>query len=124
MASTGGIEEALARYLAACESRDLDAILACFADAAEIEDPTRRGIRGRAQIRGYFAGLYDDLASLSLRTGPLYLCHEKAACQWRGLAVRRDGREIAYEGIDVFAFDGAMKIVRLSAFWDPKDFTA
>lgn len=117
------MEQALSRYLAACESRDVAAIAACFSENAEIEDPTRRGITGREQIRAYFAELYDDLTSLSLETGPVYRCHDKAACQWRGTADRQDGIRIAYEGIDVFEFDRELRIRRMSAYWDPKDFT-
>lgn len=115
-------EALLTRYLAACESRDLDAIGACFARHAVVQDPTSPRTRGRRQIRAYFAALYDDLADLSLQTSPLYWQGDAIACHWQGVARRTTGEVITYEGVDVFHFSRAPLIARLQAFWDPKDF--
>jgi len=114
---------ALNRYLAACESRNVDAIAECFAENAIVEDPTSDRIVGLDSIRGYFRSLYDGLASLTLSTDGLYWRGNGAACLWRGHAVRDDGTVINYEGIDVLVLDKNLKITQMSAYWDPKEFT-
>ncbi len=116
-------EALLTRYLAACQTLDLDIITACFAPRAVVMDPTSPGARGRAQIRTYFGALYNDLANLRLVTSPLYWQGAEIACQWKGVAQRKDGLVIEYEGIDVFRLTKAPLIIRMQAFWDPKDFT-
>ena len=115
-------EDLLTRYLAACEALDLDIITSCFAPRAVIIDPTSPHARGRLQIGAYFKALYDDLASLRLTTSPLYWQGAEIACRWQGVAERKDGKVIKYEGVDVFRLTEAPLISRMQAFWDPKDF--
>jgi ketosteroid isomerase-like protein len=115
-------EALLSRYLAACQTLDLDIINACFAPRAVIIDPTSPTVRGRAQIRSYFGALYDDLAALRLTTSPLYWQGDEIACRWHGVAQRKDGKVIEYEGVDVFRLTTVPLISRMQAFWDPKDF--
>jgi len=122
MVDRSAAEALLTRYLAACETRDLDIIVACFAPRAVVIDPTSPRALGRAQIRTYFGALYDDLAALRLTTSPLYWQGDEIACRWQGVADRKDGRVIEYEGIDIFRLTGAPLISRMQAFWDPKDF--
>ncbi len=114
--------ELLQRYLRACESRDVARIANCFASDAVIEDPLNTCIQGRAEIEAYFHSLYDDLVALELTTSPIYWCRNTAACRWEGCAKRRDGTAITYEGVDVFVIDDTLRIARMSAYWDPKDF--
>ncbi len=118
----GKVEALLVTYLQACESRDVAAITACFAGRAVVVDPTAPQARGRNAIGRYFAALYDDLAELRLVTSPLYWQGETVACRWEGRARRRNGEDVAYEGIDMFDFTSEPLISRMRAFWDPKDF--
>ena len=115
-------EALLTRYLAACQTLDLDRIASCFAPHAVVIDPTSPRIRGRTQIKRYFRSLYDDLAALRLMTSPLYWQGAEIACRWQGVAQRKDGSVIEYEGVDVFRLSDAPLISRMQAFWDPKDF--
>jgi ketosteroid isomerase-like protein len=115
-------ESLLTRYLAACQTLDLDIIVACFAPRAVVIDPTSPIVRGRAQVKRYFASIYDDLAALRLTTSPLYWQGDEIACRWQGVAQRKDGKVIEYEGVDVFRLTSVPLISRMQAFWDPKDF--
>lgn len=115
-------EALLARYLAACETLDLDIITSCFAPRAIVIDPTSPRARGRKQISTYFGSLYDELASLRLTASPLYWQGAEIACRWQGVAQRKDGGVIEYEGVDVFRLNDVPLISRMQAFWDPKDF--
>lgn len=116
------VEALLARYIAACESRDLGAITACFAPRAVVMDPTAPVVRGRRAIGRYFAALYDDLEELRLAASPLYWQGASVACRWEGWAMRRGGEKVEYEGIDLFDLSPEPLIARMRAFWDPKDF--
>lgn len=115
-------EALLARYLAACESRDVAVIVQCFAPRAAVIDPTSLRAFGRRQIGTYFGALYDDLAELKLTTSPLYWQGNEIACHWQGVARRKTGEVIRYHGVDVFRLTPAPLIARMQAFWDPKDF--
>jgi ketosteroid isomerase-like protein len=115
-------ESLLTRYLAACQTLDLDIIVACFAPRAVVIDPTSPIVRGRAQVKQYFGAIYDDLSALRLTTSPLYWQGDEIACRWQGVAQRKDGKVIEYEGVDVFRLTSAPLISRMQAFWDPKDF--
>ena len=115
-------EALLTRYLAACETLDLDIISRCFSPRAVVIDPTSPHARGRLQIRAYFGAIYDELASLRLTTSPLYWQGAEIACRWQGVARRKDGKVIEYEGVDVFRLNDVPLISRMQAFWDPKDF--
>jgi ketosteroid isomerase-like protein len=115
-------EALLGRYLAACEARDVAAIVACFSPRAVVMDPTSPRAFGRGQIAAYFAALYDDLVALKLETSPLYWQADAVACHWQGLAQRQTGATLRYAGIDVFHLDRKPLIRRMQAFWDPKDF--
>jgi len=112
----------LGLYTAACQARDVPAIVRCFAPSAVVMDPTSPRARGRKQIGTYFRALYDDLDDLKLKCSPLYWQAEAIACQWRGEARRKTGEMIIYEGIDVFRLAAGPLIARMQAFWDPKDF--
>ena len=116
-------ETLLNAYLAACEARDVAAIVRCFAPRAVVMDPTSPRALGRKQIGVYFRALYDDLDDLELQCSPLYWQADAIACHWRGTARRKTGEMIAYEGIDVFHLSEGPLIARMQAFWDPKDFT-
>jgi len=115
-------EVLLSRYIAACQCLELDAIVGCFAPRAVVIDPTAPRICGRGPIKAYFRLLYQDLGSLRLTTSPLYWQGAEIACRWQGIARRKDGEVIAYEGIDVFRLGPGPLISRMQAFWDPKDF--
>lgn len=117
-------EALLTRYLAACETLDLATITSCFAPRAIVIDPTSPRARGRKQISAYFGSLYDELASLRLTTSPLYWQGAEIACRWQGVAQRKDGRVIEYEGVDVFSLNEVPLISRMQAFWDPRDFVS
>ena len=112
----------LDRYMRACETRETERIVECFAADAVIEDPLRESVRGREEIGEYFDSIYADLGDLKLEVSHLYWCRNAAACRWIGHATRRDGTRITYEGIDVLVIDEGLKIARMSAYWDPKDF--
>ena len=115
-------EALLNRYIAVCQTLDLDGIACCFAPRAVVIDPTSPRICGRGQIKTYFRSLYEDLASLRLTTSPLYWQGAEIACRWQGVAQRKNGQVIEYEGVDVFSLNRAPLISRMQAFWDPKDF--
>ncbi len=122
MTDRAAVEALLARYIAACESRDVGVITACFAPRAVVIDPTAPMVRGRRAIGRYFATLYDDLAELRLIASRPYWQGASVACRWEGRARRRSGERVEYEGIDLFDVTTEPLIARMRAFWDPKDF--
>jgi hypothetical protein len=87
-------ESLLTRYLAACQTLDLDIIVACFAPRAVVIDPTSPIVRGRAQVKRYFASIYDDLAALRLTTSPLYWRRDRLPLAGGGPAQGRQGDRV------------------------------
>ena len=110
----------LNRYLSACEARDPSTISACFAPNARICDPTGE-FYGIDSVREYFETIYMDLAKLVFETRSVFWCNSSCAVEWEGKAIRRDGTNLTYQGIDVFTFNEETQIVLLWAFWTPLD---
>jgi steroid delta-isomerase len=113
----------LERYLSACERLDPEAILACFAPDARLEDPTGAAV-GTTAIRDYFARIYGPLTDLKFETTPAYWCGTCCAIHWQGRASHRNGTISHYSGIDVFVLDAQGLIRELRAFWEPAELGA
>ena len=117
-----GIDSLLARYISACEALDIDKIVECFDKDAIVSDPICATIKGRKAIAQYFQGLYEGLSSLKLCVGPAFYNGSDVACYWSGGAVRADGQEFQYQGIDVFKTTALPAISQMVAYWDPSAF--
>jgi steroid delta-isomerase len=111
-----GIPELLARYVERVSANDVDGIVALYAPEAEIEIPVGGGVhRGIPAIRAYYAG--NELAQKLEVAGPICAAGREGAATLRA-SIRRDGRMLELDVIDVVEVDDRGRIRRLRAFFD------
>jgi ketosteroid isomerase-like protein len=120
MESEDRIRAAIFRYYAAVSRLDVETWLACFAADAVSRDPiTAAPARTAAERRAVFAGLAALLDRFAIVAERVYPAGRHAAVQFRARGRGHNGRAVAFEGVETFAFDGAGRIVELAAYWDP-----
>lgn len=115
-------EAAVAAYFEATQSMSVEQWVSRFAEDAEVEDPIGAPIltskesiqaQGEQFIGGFKeVGLYPDFVQVS---------GSRASAKWTGRGVTKDGRQVRFEGINVweFAQDGCVK--KLIGYWNPSD---
>ncbi len=120
MPSEESMKRALQAYVDGLNARDADAVIALFADEAEIEDPVGTAVKRGSEIEAWFRGAVRAEAQLEL-VAPIRASHGKsAAMAFTVTSVRRDGRYLT-NSLDVAHFDERGKIVRLEGYWGPQD---
>jgi steroid delta-isomerase len=103
-----------AKYLQALAAKDLDGILALYADDATVEDPVGTDLHvGIDAIREFYKGAvaFDLEAEL---TGQVRLAGNEAAFPFM---VKNISGGLAMHIIDVFKFNDEGKVVSMRAFW-------
>jgi steroid Delta-isomerase len=112
------VERAIRQYAAAWGARDREGWLATFAEHATQEDPVGSGVRrGRDEIGRFWDRAVAVYPSLEILPRDIFVNGREAAMEWTIRAASADG-PITFDGVDVFAFDDAARIVSVRAFWE------
>ena len=114
------MHETLNRYFRAIRELDREAFVGCFAEChVEHHDPVGAAARhSRAEIGEFFDGLGALFASVELTPDKVYPGGDSLALTWTGQGRGQNGRDVRFEGIDVFQFNADGFIVALHAYWD------
>lgn len=111
------------RYVAALNARDLDAIMALYADDAVVEDPVGSTPKcGAADIRAFYAGSVALELEVELE-GAVRAVQNEAAFAFR-VSFPVSGRRMAVRPIDVMRFNDQGRIVHMRAFFGPENITS
>ena len=106
------------RYVAALNARDLNAIMALYADDAVVEDPVGTPLKcGAAEIRAFYAGSVALELEVELE-GPVRAVQNEAAFAFR-VSFPMKGQRMTVRPIDVMRFNDAGHIVHMRAFFGP-----
>jgi quercetin dioxygenase-like cupin family protein len=105
------------RLMAAFNSRDLDALMACMsADCAfhSAAGPEAEGTvhRGQAAVRAAYATIFEAFPQAAWTEGAHVVAGETGLSTWRFLGTARDGAAVDVRGCDVFAFEGDLIAVK------------
>jgi steroid delta-isomerase len=104
------------RYVAAVNGKDLDGILALYADDAEVHDPVgKRTISGKAALREFYAGVITR-AQLEI-VGPIRGSYSNAIAA--NVIARIPGFEVGV--ITITNFNERGLVQTYSAYWGPTD---
>ena len=115
----------VAQYFAAWSAMDPEKWVSCFAGDAMSHDPYgATPMRGRTALREFFGRITGAMQEITLSGAPVFTAKDRAAVQFKGQGVGKNGRVVAIEGIDVFEFNGEGKIQTLWAYWDPAEVLA
>jgi ketosteroid isomerase-like protein len=119
MVSPESIAAVIARYYAAVRTKDVEAWVALFAADGSAVDPigtpTHQGHDG---LRAFLSGVLQGFESLGLAENAVFIVPDGAAVKWTGVGRGKNGRDVAFEGIDVFVFDGEARIKSIAGYWD------
>jgi steroid delta-isomerase len=118
--SPSTVKKVVMAYFAATRAMDLEAWLATFAEDVVSYDPVgtppATGHRGLRQFWEMVGGAFE---TFGLTEEAIFVAGNGAAVKWRGNGVGKNGREVTFEGIDVFEVNGQGKIQKMYGYWDP-----
>jgi steroid delta-isomerase len=120
LASHEQIQETIAAYFAATRAMDKEAWLNTFAEDGASHDPVGAPPLDTAEKRGaFFDGIVGAFERVGLQENQIFVSGHGAAVKWTGTGVGKNGREVTFEGIDVFEMNAEGKIQTLWAYWNP-----
>jgi steroid delta-isomerase len=114
------IQAVVTRYFAATRRIDPDAWVACFAeDATSYEPAVPVPLQGHAALRQLFLGVVGAFRKLGVTEDHVFVSGNRAAVKFTGCGIGKNGREVVFEGIDVFEVNESGKIEIMWGYWDP-----
>ena len=112
------MEAAVHTYVRALNEGDLDAIVALYAEDAEVEDPVGSvPKRGLEEIRAFYA-VSTQLKLVVALEGKVRAVGNEAAFAF-SVTFDAQGRSTTIRPIDMFRFDGSGRITQMRAFFGP-----
>ncbi len=119
------ISRAVRAYFLAIRAMDADAFANTFAENGTTFDPvgTPR-ITGRDGLREFFQSICKNFKSVSLTEDSVFVAGNGAAVKWTGRGTSVTGKEVNFEGIDVFEVGEDGKIQTIHAYWNPAEMIA
>ncbi len=70
-------------------------------------------------MRQYFQQITSEFERVGLSEDFVSIAENQAAVKWTGHGVGKNGREVTFEGIDLFEMSDDGKIQTMWAYWDP-----
>jgi steroid Delta-isomerase len=118
MPDRDAIVKTISTYAAAWAARDREGWLDTFAELATQEDPVGEGTRrGRDEIGEFWDRAMSAYESLEIVPRDIFVAGQEAAMEWTINAATPEGT-ITFNGVDVFTFDEAARIVSVRAYWE------
>lgn len=113
--------ELLAAIGQAFNSRDVDRIVAFFAEDAVFymasgPEPVGRTVAGKAAIRQVLADRFRVIPDMHWAIENEYVCGDRAVSVWRVTGTGADGLRLDCQGCDLYEFRGD-KIHRKDTYW-------
>ena len=111
--------DVVANFYATLRSNDVEAWLTNFSENAIAFDPVGTPpLEGHTGLRKFMSGVLEQFETFGLTEDDIFLVPPAAAVKWTGRGRGKNGRQIEFQGIDVFEFDDDGKILSLKAYWD------
>jgi ketosteroid isomerase-like protein len=120
-ASTAVTPELMRAISAAFNSRDVERIVAFFADDATFylargPEPVGRTLQGKAAIRQALADRFKQIPDMRWEHKEYVIAGDRALSVWTVKGKGADGEALDYQGCDIYTFrDG--KIVAKDTYW-------
>jgi len=119
------ISRAVRAYFLAIRAMDADGFANTFAEDGTTYDPVgTSGITGREAIREFLQSICANFKSVGLTEDCVFVAGNGAAVKWTGKGTSTNGREVRFEGVDVFEVNEDGKIQTVRAYWNPAEMIA
>jgi steroid Delta-isomerase len=106
-------------YFAALRANDVDAWVSLFAADATARDPVGTPPhRSHDGLRDVLSGVLRQFESFGLTEEEVFCVPGGAAVRWSGSGRGKNGKNVAFRGIDVITIDGEGRITSLDAYCD------
>jgi len=116
------ISRAVRAYFLAIRAMDAEAFANTFAEDGTTFDPVGTpGITGRDAIREFLTSICKNFKSVGLTEEFVFVAGNGAAVKWIGKGTSASGKEVKFEGIDVFEINEDGKIQTVHAYWNPAE---
>ncbi len=123
--SSDKISRAVRVYFLAIRAMDADAFANTFAEDGTTRDPMGTpSITGRDGIREFLSSICKNFKSVGLTEESIFVAGNGAAVKWTGKGTSANGKEVRFEGIDVFEVNQDGKIQNVWAYWNPAEMIA
>lgn len=116
------VSNAVRAYFAALRAMDEKAWVDTFAADAITYDPVGAPpTKGHEKLAEFFQTITAAFKEVGLTEDEVFIAGNGAAVKWTGRGISKQGREVKFEGIDVFDVNEAGKIQTLHAYWNPAE---
>ena len=123
--SADKISRAVRGYFLAIRAMDADAFANSFAEDGTTYDPVGTpGITGRVAIREFLESICKNFKTVGLTEDAIFVAGNGAAVKWTGHGTSSSGKEVKFEGVDVFEVNPDGKIQTVRAYWNPAEMIA
>ncbi len=111
------MRELIARYDAAWNDQDVDAIASMHTDDMVFHNHTSgdAAVEGAPAVRTHIAAIFERWPDMRFEGRRLYVADDFAVSEWTARATAPDGRKLEWDGVDVFPFRGG-KIARKDVY--------
>ncbi len=116
------MQQIVDRYLAAINAGDMPAVMALFAKDASVEDPVGTEPKRGGDILQFYTNAFSGGAKVEL-TGPVRISAKAAAFPFRAEIGGAGGQVTIVDVIDIFEFDPAGKVAKMTAHFGPANVT-
>ncbi len=119
------ISQAIKAYFAAIRAMDEKAWLNTFVEDAVSHDPVgSTPIVGHAKLAEFFQSIAGAFREVGLTENEVFIAGNGAAVKWTGQGISKQGKQVQFEGIDVFEINEDGKIQTVRAYWNPAEMVA
>ena len=116
------ISRAIKAYFAALRAMDVEAWVATFAPDAKSYDPVDAPPTvGHDGLRQFYAAIAGAFEKVGLTEDHVFIAGNSAAVKWTGRGRGKNGRDVKFEGIDIFEFNEEGLIQTVRAYWNPAE---
>src|SRR5689334_1135624 len=120
--SPDAIAIAIKNYFAAIRAMDAEAWVATFAPDAITYDPVGAPPTvGHEALRQFFNAIAGAFKKINFAEDHIFIAGDGAAVKWTGTGTGKNGRDVRFEGIDIFEFNQAGLIQTVRAYWNPAE---
>jgi steroid Delta-isomerase len=120
MVSEEKIQATVAEYFAATRAMDKAAWLGAFAEDGVSYDPVGADPLDNVEKRSaFFDGITGAFEVVGIQENEVYVAGNGAAVKWTGYGTGKNGRQVTFEGIDIFEMNEDGRVKNLWAYWNP-----
>ena len=116
------VRKFVAQYFEATRSNNAQKWADRFAENAVVEDPVgTTPIDNLAKILELGKAFMSGFETVGLHEEFVHVVGNEAAARWTGKGITKEGKQVRFEGINVFEFNNDGQIVNLKGYWNPDE---